>query len=102
MAIVDGKGLNTCDGGVGYREFGPAVSGKSGAGGKGKKKISALCVTGGAESNGTKGASMRCVGGVMVVKKLNIAAEFEAHGVEIWARRSGDDGGWAKGVRDPR
>lgn len=102
MAIVEGKGFNTGDGCVGYGEFGPPVAGNTGTGGEGKEKISALCVTGGTESNGTECAGVRCVGGVVVIKNLNVTAKLEAHGIEIWARHTGDNGGGAKGVRDTR
>lgn len=98
LAVAEGKGFNTGNGGVGNRELGPAVSGNDGAGGKGHEMAGALGVASGVQGNGAHGACMRGVGGLKIVEHLGIATELNAHGSKIGTRLSGDKSSRAKGV----
>ena len=53
------------------------MAGDAFAGGKGHEKIIALGVARVTESNGTGVATFGCVGGIVVLKNLDIGAEFE-------------------------
>ena len=89
LAVTRGKGLNTCNDGVGNGQRSPAVAGNTSAGRKGHKVVGALSITRGIKSNRSQGASMRGVGGVMVVEDLSVAAKRKEHGGTIGTGRLG-------------
>jgi len=100
LTIVEGKGVDPGNGGVGDGKFGPTMAGDTSTGGKREEIKRSMGTAGGTDGDRTHGACVWGVGRVMVVKNLGVCAKFDAHGVIIRARLSRDKGGWAEGVRD--
>jgi hypothetical protein len=78
----------------------PLMAGNSSAGGQGKKIEIALGVTSGRHGNSAKGPSAGRVGGVGVLKHLDILAELNPHGTIVWQGNAGDQGDGAKVTGD--
>ena len=100
LTVVEGKSVDPGDGGVWDGKLGPTMPGDTGAGGEGEEMERALGITGGTDGDGTHGAGVWGVGGIVVVKNLGVSSKLDTHGVEIGARLAGDDSGGAEGVRD--
>ena len=89
--------FNAINGSVGNGEDLITVPRDAGAGGKGKKKIVATEVSSGGQGDGTKSPGAEGVGGIGVVKQLDVQAEFELHGIVVGGRGAGHNGQRAEG-----
>jgi hypothetical protein len=76
------------------------VSGEFLTGGEGHKEIIPLRISRGREGNGTQGTCAESVGGIFVLKKLDILPELKPHTIVVGDAGAGDNSSGAHRVGD--